>query len=229
MSVRDVVTSQPRTVAPHDNLAVAAERMWAGDCGALPVVSDDGAVVAMITDRDICMAAWSRGLAPAELRVEEAMSRAVVVCRADDPLETVEGLMRTGQVRRLPVVDEANRLLGIISLADIARTHERLERSERSRASNGLSTTLAIICEPPPARSPSSAEAAPAEAPTADAVSAEAEVGSAAATTPAEPAASTEATATPNEAAATSADAAPAEAAPDLAVGPGRTPDGRAA
>jgi CBS domain-containing protein len=147
MSIRELMTTKPLTVAPHDSLAVAAERMWSGDCGCLPVVNDDGVVVAMVTDRDICMAAWSRHQSPHHLRVQDAMSRNLVTCRSEDTLETVEGAMRLARVRRLPVVDDG-KLEGIISLADIVINNVRGTRQHGAgRENNGLSTTLAIICE----------------------------------------------------------------------------------
>jgi CBS domain-containing protein len=147
MSIRELMTTKPLTVAPHDSLAVAAERMWAGDCGCLPVVNDDGVVVAMVTDRDVCMAAWSRHQSPQELRVQDAMSRKLVTCRSEDTLETVEGAMRLARVRRLPVVDDG-KLEGIVSLADIVINNVRSARQHgAARENNGLSTTLAIICE----------------------------------------------------------------------------------
>jgi CBS domain-containing protein len=153
MSIRDLMTTKPLTVTPQDSLAVAAERMWAGDCGCLPVVNDDGVVVAMVTDRDICMAAWSRHQPPHDLRVQDAMSQRVVTCRSEDTVETVEGAMRLARVRRVPVVDEHDKLEGIVSLADIVTHNVHGSRQQVARESNGLSTTLAIICERPSLRS----------------------------------------------------------------------------
>ena len=145
------MTTKPLTVGLNDTLAEAAERMWAGDCGCLPVVNDDGVVVAMVTDRDICMAAWSRNQPPQNLRVPEAMSKSLVTCTPDDTVENVEGTMRLARVRRLPVVDDG-RLAGIISLADIVVHSVRGARHSGARENNGWSTTLAVICERPALR-----------------------------------------------------------------------------
>jgi len=158
MSIRHLMTTKPLTVGLEDSLAVAAERMWAGDCGCLPVVNEDGVVVAMITDRDICMAAWSRNQSPHDVRVSDAMSKTLVTCRPDDTIEDVEAIMRFARVRRVPVVDEG-RLEGIISLADIVIGNGREARHPGARDNNGLSTTLAIICERPASRSAPSDEA----------------------------------------------------------------------
>src|SRR5260221_9521661 len=122
MNVEDLMTQNVALVRPEQTLGMAAQLMWDCDCGALPVVERDSAkVVGMITDRDICMAAWSRGQAPNVIFVGEVMSREVATCHPDDTIAHAESSMRGSQVRRLPVVDGAQRLIGILSLADIAR------------------------------------------------------------------------------------------------------------
>jgi CBS domain-containing protein len=142
MIVLDLMTRECACVTTDDNLAVAAGKMWDKDCGALPVLEGE-TVVGMLTDRDICMATWSRGLPPASITVMEAMSTKLVSCTTGDSIKQVEAAMRSQQVRRLPVLDPQGRLLGIISLADIVRRE----------AGDGATTTLAGICQ----RSPSPA------------------------------------------------------------------------
>lgn len=164
MSIRHLMTTRPLTVSLHDSLAVAAERMWAGDCGCLPVVNDEGVVVAMVTDRDICMAAWSQNQPPQSLRVPQAMSKGVVTCNSDDTVEAVESAMRWARVRRLPVVDDG-RLEGIISLADIVANNTRDGHERGASEDNGLSKTLAIICGRHELRSSSADDVTMAEAP----------------------------------------------------------------
>jgi CBS domain-containing protein len=145
------MTINPATVAPNDTLSTAVKKMSQRDVGALPVVDPQGALVAMITDRDICMATWSRGCAPDLISVAEVMSPRVTACRASDSLEVAQSAMRLAQVRRLPVVDDQQRLLGVISLADMATAHERADRQHRPRDAEGLAATLASVCR----RSPS--------------------------------------------------------------------------
>jgi CBS domain-containing protein len=140
MNVLDLMTRECASVTTADDLAVAASRMWEKDCGALPVLEGD-VVVGMLTDRDICMSAWSRGLAPQSIRVQDAMSTKLVACTTGDSIKQVEAAMRSQQVRRLPVVDARGGLLGIISLADIVQRE----------TGNGAANTLAVICQ----RSPS--------------------------------------------------------------------------
>ena len=80
MTVADLMTKNVAHVGTDDKLSYAAQLLWDRDCGALPVLRADGRVVGMITDRDICMAAWSRGLAPDAITVADAMSTQLVGC-----------------------------------------------------------------------------------------------------------------------------------------------------
>jgi CBS domain-containing protein len=149
--VGEIMSKEVRCCRPTDSLSEAARSMWEGDCGALPVVSEDGVAVAMITDRDVCMAAYTRGRRLDELRVREAMSRRLAACSPGDPIEDAEGRMRESRVRRLPVVDDAGRLVGVVSLADVARALPRARNVTSRRAfALELGETLSAICEPTP-------------------------------------------------------------------------------
>jgi len=87
----------------------------------VPVVDQDGVVVAMLTDRDVCMAAFTQGRALGDIRISSAMSKSVWTCRPEDDVKLAEERMRHHRVRRLPVVDAEGRLVGILSLSDLAR------------------------------------------------------------------------------------------------------------
>jgi len=147
MLVAELMTRNMTSVSPEQTLADAAQLMWDRDCGALPVV-DGHRTIGMITDRDICMATWSRGASPSSISVAEAMSKSVVHCLANDSIGRAEAIMQLNQVRRLPVVDAEQRLVGILSLADIARATERAKLVPDG-AGNGLAATLASICRSP--------------------------------------------------------------------------------
>jgi len=122
LEVRDLMTRKAVSVRAYDSLSLAAQLMWDNDCGVLPVLDNEGRrVLGVVTDRDICMAAWSRNVPLSELAANEAMSRDLVACSADDTIQTAENTMRTRQVRRLPVLDSASNLIGILSVTDIAR------------------------------------------------------------------------------------------------------------
>jgi len=95
--------------------------MWDYDCGCVPVVDAEGRLSGIVTDRDICMAAYTSGTRLEDLRVGDIMVRSVHVCHADDSISRIVTLMAEGQVRRLPVLDSEHRPLGIVSVADIAR------------------------------------------------------------------------------------------------------------
>lgn len=122
--VEDVMQKDVRACHADDAMNEAARIMWERDCGFAPVVASDGSgrVVGVITDRDLCMAAYTRGKSLLELRVSEAMSTDLRTCAPGDSTAAAEATMRAGRVRRLPVIDAGGQLLGVLSLADLARS-----------------------------------------------------------------------------------------------------------
>lgn len=148
MKMEQLMTKQIFTCRPEDTLQLAAGIMWERDVGCVPVVSGEGKLVGVITDRDIAMCAYLGGRPLAERRVSEAMSKEVFTVRADDPIRQVEDVMRTKQVRRVPVVDDGGRPVGIVSLSDLTRTV--LARSERDGVVGAIAVaaTLAAVTAP---------------------------------------------------------------------------------
>ena len=121
MTVKELQTSNVKTVSPDTDLAVVAKLMWEGDCGAVPVVTDDRKVIGMITDRDICIASATRAKPPAEIRAGEVITNhGVHAVKPDDDVRVAMRTMRKHKVRRLPVVDREQRLAGIVSINDLA-------------------------------------------------------------------------------------------------------------
>ena len=120
MTVKDVMSSPVRSVAPADTLVMAAKLMDQFDIGLLPV-HDGTRVVGVITDRDITVRAVSAGKDPRLTRVDDVMTEDVHYCLADDPVDVVVGHMADKQIRRLLVFDSGGRLAGIVSLGDIAK------------------------------------------------------------------------------------------------------------
>lgn len=118
MQIKDIMTPGVRTVRAEESLRDAALCMAECDVGALPV-TDDERLIGMITDRDIAVRGVALGK-QADATVGEAMSPEVMYCFADEDVEDVCANMGDIQVRRLPVVDHEKRLVGIVSLADIA-------------------------------------------------------------------------------------------------------------
>jgi len=150
MKIRDLMTKHVASVHATDSTAVAARMMWDCDCGAIPVLDDDGCVIAMITDRDICMAALMRDRAPSAIPVSEAMSHDLQCCGPDDNVSAAEQMMRAHQVRRVPIVDRERRPLGMLSLADIARASDHHPgRGARPVPAEEVAETLAEICTMP--------------------------------------------------------------------------------
>ncbi len=141
------MTRNPRTCGPDDSLDHAARIMWENDCGCVPVVDAAGRVSAMITDRDICIAAYSRGRPLGEISVSSAASRRLVAARADDTLEIAESLMRQLRIRRLPVVDTEGRPVGVLSMSDLAR-HAQFGPGRGGLDADRIARTLAAISQP---------------------------------------------------------------------------------
>ena len=149
MRVEQLMTRDVRTCRSEDSLAAAAQAMWERDCGCVPVIDAEAKVIGMLTDRDICMAAWIKGRNLHEIRVSEAMSPRPVACRIDEVAEIAEALLREYGIRRLPVVDHDGRLAGLLSLADLACEARRENgRLWREVDSLGVALTLADICQP---------------------------------------------------------------------------------
>ena len=151
MLVEQIMTKRVDTCTPGDTLNEAARIMWEHDCGIVPIVEDGPTrrVAGVVTDRDACMAAYTRGQPLAQIRVGDVMCTDVTSCHAGEDVHEAEERMRRAQVHRLPVVDNANQLLGIISLADIARETAREVGSRRQEVTAmELGETLTAIRKP---------------------------------------------------------------------------------
>jgi CBS domain-containing protein len=142
MKVEDLMTRTVRTCGAENTLEHAARLMWEGDLGCLPVVDEEGRPIGMITDRDICMAAYTQGAPLRDLRVAGAMNRQPIVCSPRSSIADVEALMQRWQIRRVPVVD-LGALVGIVTLGDIARYSQSSPLHVPSTP--GLAKTLAAV------------------------------------------------------------------------------------
>jgi len=119
MKVADVMTKPPAYCNPQTNLAAAVEILWKHNCGALPIVNSEEKVVGLVTDRDMCVALGTRNRLPSEVTVNEVTSGKVVACKPDDDLRGALAAMAQAKVRRLPVIDAAGKLQGILSMDDV--------------------------------------------------------------------------------------------------------------
>jgi len=147
MRAHDLMTHPAAVCHATDTLNDAAKVMWDHDFGALPIVDDGGKLVGMITDRDICMAAYTQGRPLAEIAVSTVMTKQVIAAHPEQKLGEIEKLMADHQVRRLPVVDHDDKPVGVISLNDLA-----LESAQPdTHMKNGLEKigrVLSAICRP---------------------------------------------------------------------------------
>jgi CBS domain-containing protein len=123
MKVAELMTKQVAFCLPSSSLKDAAHEMWLHDCGAIPVVSESATkkVVGMITDRDITLASYHKGLTLTDLKVQDAMSVDVVSCTPNEDVRAAQELMQQYRVRRIPIVTRTGELVGILSLAHLAR------------------------------------------------------------------------------------------------------------
>jgi CBS domain-containing protein len=149
MKVREMMTEDVRCCRPQTNLAVAAQLMTENDCGVLPVLGDDGGVVGVITDRDICIVLSTAMRRASEIAVSEAMSIEVYSCSPEDHVKVALNQMARAQVRRLPVIDRAGDLQGIVSISDVMACYWRSARAEAPSIScHDIVEAYGRICEP---------------------------------------------------------------------------------
>jgi CBS domain-containing protein len=138
MRVAEAMTGDVRVVTPDQSIIEAAKLMADCDCGVLPVGENDR-LVGMVTDRDIVVRGLANGKTGETTTIREVMSEDVMYCFEEDDVCDVARNMGDLQMRRLPVVNRDKRLVGIVSLGDIAVTDEKQSTAE----------ALSCISEPP--------------------------------------------------------------------------------
>ena len=137
MKIKHVMTKDPKCCVPSDTAQQAAIIMRDEKAGVVPVIENEQSrkIVGIVTDRDLCMNIVAEGRDARTAQVHECMTTAVVSASPQDALEKATELMRDNQIRRIPVIDEQRRLVGIVSLADVVEranvrtgeTHETLK------------------------------------------------------------------------------------------------------
>ena len=147
MRAEDLMTSPAVTCHINDTLNVAARLMWDHDCGAIPVVRDDGKLAGIVTDRDICMAAYTQGRPLSAIPISSVMSEHVVSAHRDDKLGAIEQLMMKHQIRRIPIVDDGDTPIGMLTLNDLAIESARPNTRIKNAVSK-IAQTLAAVCQP---------------------------------------------------------------------------------
>lgn len=132
MKIEKLMSTPVRCCSPEDDLSIPARIMWESDCGSVPVVDSESRIIGMITDRDICMAAYTQGRRLEDIQVRAVMSKSVHSCTSSEDVRRATALMRAKQIRRVPVLDANRRPVGMLSLGDLAREAAN-ERSAHDR------------------------------------------------------------------------------------------------
>jgi CBS domain-containing protein len=124
--VRDIMTADPACVRESDDIVEAARIMKSEDAGVVPIVDGDRRLVGIITDRDIVVRLVAEGRNLLNCKVSEAMTKHIQSVRVDASVDDVMGIMRSANVRRVPVCDQNDRIVGIVSMGDLAiETNEK--------------------------------------------------------------------------------------------------------
>jgi CBS domain-containing protein len=136
MKVADLMTRDPQIIDPETTLQRAAELMDDLGVGLLPVC-EDGRLIGVVTDRDITVRATAAGQRPGETKVAEVMTSDLRWCFEDEEVADAERLMRDAQIRRLPVLDQNRKIVGVLSLGDLA-----------AKGARDVRETLDVISQP---------------------------------------------------------------------------------
>lgn len=158
MKVQDVMTSDVKSCDWEADLARVASLMWENDCGIIPIVGEGDRVAGVITDRDICIAVSTKLKLASEIHVHEVVTPGVETCRPEEDLREALKKMAAEQVRRLPVVNPDGKLVGVLSLNDVA-LHAAARKGRKGAVTlEDVARTLQSICKattatrtPPPA------------------------------------------------------------------------------
>lgn len=123
MLVKDVMHKKAKVVNFQDSVEAAAKLMVTEDCGSIPVEKDDR-MIGMLTDRDIAIRVVAKGKDPKKTKVQDVMSEGINYCFEEDSLDEASSKMSEKKHRRLPVINKERRLVGMLSLGDIARKNQ---------------------------------------------------------------------------------------------------------
>lgn len=133
MKVKDVMHQGASWIDPDAPITDVAERMRNEDVGAIPIGENDR-LIGMVTDRDIVVRGLSGQADPLQLTARDVMSEPIVFCTANEDLEDAVRIMERKQIRRLPVIDEHRRMVGMLSLGDVAACASQSLCAETLRA-----------------------------------------------------------------------------------------------
>lgn len=148
MKVKEIMTANPKACTLTDNLSEAARLMWEADCGIVPVVAEGGKVVGLITDRDICMAAMTKGRNESSIAIDDVISGKLFICKPEDDIHSALNTMRENKVRRLPVVNADGKLAGMLSMNDVVlKAAEVGDKKATGLSYDDVVNTYKSICQ----------------------------------------------------------------------------------
>jgi CBS domain-containing protein len=135
MKIKDIMSHDPNCCLASDTAQHVAKAMCDKNVGSLPVVKDQQSrkLIGMITDRDLCCSVVAHGMDPQKTAIEKFVTADPVACREDDNVDSCERLMQEHQIRRIPIVDSDDGVIGIVSQADLA-LHEEPGRFSKTVA-----------------------------------------------------------------------------------------------
>ena len=147
MKVKSIMSTDVASCQPGDPTYAAARLMWDNDCGVVPVVDgESGRLEGVVTDRDLCMAAMIFNAGPQP--VSDVMAHDVHTCHIDDDVRDVHATMRENKVRRVPVVDDEQHLVGLVSLRDLAVEAFDSRSAAATKRQRDVARTLSEVSQP---------------------------------------------------------------------------------
>ena len=133
MKVKEMMHKGVEWVSPDTSVATLAKKMLQHDVGALPIGENDR-LVGMVTDRDIAMRGVAKGKDISKLTAKDIMTKSVIWCRDSESVDDAARLMETKRIRRLPVIDDHKRMVGMLSLGDISHAASQRISAEVTKA-----------------------------------------------------------------------------------------------
>jgi len=146
MKIREIMTTNPGCCTPQDSAQNVAKMMGDLNVGSIPVVADQQSLtlVGMITDRDLCCSVLTRSMEAKTTPISEFVTYSPISCREGENIDKCERLMQEHQLRRIPIVDGENHVIGIVAQADLAlkekpeKVHQTVAEISKSKPSSGV-------------------------------------------------------------------------------------------
>ena len=148
MKLTDLMSLKVHSCSIDATLEEVAKVMWDHDCGSVPLVDGEGRAVGMLTDRDLCLAAYARRQPLAQIPARAVASTNLYAVMCDRPIEAVASMMEMHRVRRVPVLDAERRPVGIVSIDDIAQAALRAHHPTHGLRPDDVVRTLAAVSTP---------------------------------------------------------------------------------